>query len=144
MKKHENLTLNDVRERPVIKQDRVFRASDFLTEDEKQELRDVNARGRNYKRPFDDVDSFCAELLARFGWDAYNAWLNGEFDPEKAMRFVAAERARQKREILPLESLIVSAVAGANHPTKHKSVPKGLKHAQKIIKTELKEAKGIQ
>lgn len=144
MKKHENLTLNDIRERPAIKQDRVFRASDFLTEDERQELREVNARGRKYKRPFDAVDAFCAELLARFGWDAYQAWQTGEFDPEKAMRFVAAERARQKREMLPLETIIVSAVAGANHPTKHKTAPKGVKYAQKIIKSELKEAKGIQ
>lgn len=144
MTKHENLTLNDIRKRPVFKQDRAFRASDFLTDDEKQELREVNARGRKIRRPFDEVDSFCAELLARFGWGAYEAWLDGRFDPEKAMRFVAAERARNKREILPLEAIIVNAVAGANHPTKHKSAPKGLKQAQKIIKLEVKEAKGIQ
>lgn len=144
MTKHEKLTLNDIRERPVIKQDREFRASDFLTEEEQQELREVNARGRVIKRPYDEVDAFCAELLARFGWDAYQAWQNGEFNAEKAMRFMASERARQKREMLPLESIIVNAVAGANHPTKHKSAPKGLKNAQKIIKSEIKQAKGIQ
>lgn len=144
MRKHENLTLNDIRKRPVMKQEHEFRASDFLTEEEKQELREVNARGRNINRPFDEVDSFCAELMARFGWEAYKAWLDGEFNPEKAMRFVAAERARQKREMLPLEAIIVNSVAGANHPTKHKSAPKGLKQAQKIIKLEIKEAKGIQ
>lgn len=144
MTKHEPLTLNDIRERPVISQDKVFHASDFLTEEEKKELREANARGRSYKRPFNEVDSFCAELLARFGWEAYKSWLNGEFDPEKAMRFVAAERAREKREKLPLEALIVNAVAGANHPTKHHSMPKGLKNAQNIIKLEIKQAKGIQ
>lgn len=142
--KHEKLTLNDIRKRPVFKQDREFRASDFLTEEEKEELREVNARGKNINRPFDDVDSFCAELMARFGWNAYKAWLDGDFDPEKAMRFVAAERARQKREMLPLEAIIINSVAGANHPTKHKSAPKGLKQAQTIIQSEIKQAKGIQ
>ena len=127
-----------------MKQDREFRASDFLTDDEKRELRKVNARGRTVKRPFDEVDSFCAELLARFGWDAYQAWLNGDFEQDKAMRFVAAERARQKREVLPLESIIISSVAGANHPTEHRGTPRGLKQAQKIIKSEVKQAKGIQ
>lgn len=144
MMEHEKLTLNDIRERPVIKQDREFRASDFLTEDEQEELREVNARGRAIERPYDEVDSYCAELLARFGWDAYQAWLDGRFDPEKAMRFMAAERARQKREMLPLEAIILSSVAGANHPTKNKGTPKGLKQAQKIIKSETKQAKGIQ
>lgn len=142
MTKHEALTLNDIRERPVIKQDRVFRASDFLTKDEVKELAEVNAQGKKINRPYDEVDAFAAELLARFGWDAYQAWLDGDFNPEKAMRFVAAERARQKYELLPLENIIVSAVAGANHPTKHKSTPKGLKQAIKIIKTETKQAKG--
>lgn len=144
MMEHEKLTLNDIRKRPVVKQDREFRASDFLTEDEQDELREVNIRGRNIERPFDEVDSFCAELMARFGWDAYKAWLEGDFPPEKAMRFVAAERARQKRDMLPLEAIILSSVAGANHPTKNKSAPKGLKHAQNIIKAETKQAKGIQ
>lgn len=144
MTEHEKLTLNDIRERPALTQDRAFRASDFLTEEEKKELREVNARGRTTQKPFDEVDSFCAELLARFGWDAYQAWLDGRFNPEKAMRFVAAERARQKREILPFEAIIVNAVAGANHPTKSKSTPRGLKNAQKIIKSEIKQAKGIQ
>lgn len=144
MKKHERLTLEDIRKRPSITEGRAFRASDFLTEDEQEELAEINARGKVIRRPFDDIDSFCAELLARFGWQAYEAWLDGRFDPEKAMRFVAAERARQKREMLPLEAILINAVAGANHPTKSKSAPKGLKQAIKIIKSETKQAKGIQ
>ena len=144
MTKHEALTLNDIRKRPALTQDREFRASDFLTETEQKELREANARGRVVNRPFDEVDSFCAELMARFGWEAYQAWLDGRFEPEKAMRFVAAERARQKREMLPLEAIFVNAVAGAKHPTRSKGAPKGLKQAQKIIKLEVKQAKGIQ
>lgn len=144
MREHETLTLEGIKKRPVMTQGREFRASDFLTDDEKQELREVNARGRNIQRPFDEVDSFAAELMARFGWEAYEAWLDGRFNPEKAMRFIAAERARQKREMLPLEAIIVNAVAGANHPTKGKSTPKSLKQAIKIIKGEQKQAKGVQ
>lgn len=141
--KHEHLTLNDIKQSPKMRE-QVFRVSDFLTEDEQQELREVNARGRNIKRPYDDVDAFAAELLARFGWDAYQAWLDGSFNGEKAMRFVAAERARQKRELLPLEFIIISSVAGANHPSKHRSAPKSLKQAIKIVKQETKLAKGAQ
>lgn len=144
MKKHENLTLNDIKERPVLKQDKEFRASDFLTDEEKEELREVNFRGKKINRPFDEIDSFCAELLARFGWEAYQAWLDGRFEQKKAFRFIAAERARQKREMLPLEAIIITSVAGANHPTKNRSTPKGLKQAQKIIKSETKQAKGIE
>ena len=143
MKMHETLTLDNIKQRPSLTEGREFRASDFLTEDEQQELREVNARGRNIRRPFDEVDSFAAEIMARFGWDAYQAWLDGRFNPEKAMRFIAAERARQKREMLPLEAIILNAMAGANHPTKHKSTPKGLKQAVKIMKSETKQAKGV-
>lgn len=136
--------MNEIKQRPVVKQDRVHRASDFLTNEELKELREVNAQGKTVRKPYDEVDAYCAELLARFGWEAYQAWLHGDFDPEKAMRFIAAERARQKRDILPFETIVVSSVAGANHPNKHKTAPKGLKQAIRLIKLETKQAKGIQ
>lgn len=139
----ERLTLDNIKKSPAV-QEHVFRVSDFLTEEEQEKLQEANARGGKIQKPFDEVDAFAAELMARFGWEAYQAWRTGEFDGEKAFRFVAAERARQKRELLPLEVIIVGAVAGANHPTKHKTTPSGLKQAIGIIKKETKLAKGAQ
>lgn len=142
MTKHE-LTLESVKQSPKVGE-QVFRASDFLTEAQVEELHQVNERGRKIVRPYDEVDAFSAEVLARFGWQAYQAWKEGEWSTDKVMRFIAAERARTTAEGLPSQITLVSAVAGANHPTKHKSAPQSLKNAIKMIKEQQKQAKGIQ
>ena len=142
MKKHE-LTLARVKESPKVGE-QVFRASDFLTESQMEELHRANERGRKVIRPYDEVDAFSAEVLARFGWHTYQAWKKGELSTDKVMRFIAAERARTTAEGLPSQITLVSAVAGANHPTKHKKAPQSLKNAIKMIKEQQKQAKGIQ
>lgn len=141
-KKHE-FTLENIKKSPKVGERR-FRASDFLTESQMEELHRVNERGRKIVRPYDDVDAFSAEVLARFGWLTYQAWKNGEISTDKIMRFIAAERARTTAEGLPSQITLVSAIAGANHPTKHKSAPQSLKNAIKMIKEQQKQAKGIQ
>lgn len=140
--KHE-LTLEKVKQSPKIGEEHV-RASDFLTKDEIDELHKVNARGRKIVRPYDEVDAFSAEVLARFGWHAYKAWKDGEISTDKMFRFIASERARTTAENLPVQMTIVGAMAGANHPTKSKSAPKSLKNAIKFIKEQQKLAKGAQ
>ena len=97
MKMHETLTLDNIKQRPSLTEGREFRASDFLTEDEQQELREVNARGRNIRRPFDEVDSFAAEIMARFGWDAYQAWLDGRSPRRLCASSRPKERAKSVR-----------------------------------------------
>lgn len=114
-----------------------FRASDFLSDEEKAKLREINTK-REDSKPYDEVDAFAAELLARFGWQAYQAWHHGEFEHERALKFIAAERARDEKKLIPLESVILLSMAGANHPGKNGKPPKSLASAQQIIKQQTK------
>lgn len=140
---HERLTLNNIKKSPKVTE-RVFRASDYLSQQELDEIHASNARGKKVQRPFDEVDAFSAELLSRFGWDAYQAWLEGRFEMTKALRFIAAERARDKQQLVHLEALILASVAGANNADKHGHAPKSLKRAQDILNKEVKQAQGAQ
>lgn len=140
---HEGLTINEIAKSPKVTT-KSFRASDYLSQQELDDLHVSNLRGKPIKKPYDDIDAFEAELLARFGWDTYQAWLAGNFETERALRFVAAERARDKQRIVNLEALIVSAVAGANNGDKNGHVPKSLRHAYKILQDELKKSQGEQ
>ena len=135
------LTLKEVREKAQAKQARVSRVSDFLTNDEKEERLKTRAKsaGKGSNRLYDAVDAFVAEIIARFGYDAYRAWrFKGEFTTEDMSRMLFAERAREKRLLAPLEAIIISSVAGANQPTKGRQAPKSLKNAIKILKDEQK------
>lgn len=122
---------------------REYRVSDFLTETEVQEVRLNNAKGA--PRPkFDEIDAYVAEIIARFGYDCYTAWKAGDISEELMARMILAERAREVRERLALETIIVSSVAGANNPAKGGKTPKSLKTALKILKAEEDKAKGNQ
>ena len=108
-------TLNSIKNSPEMVEQH-YRPSDFLTSDEMDELHEANAnRGRIHK-PFDEVDAFEAEILARFGWETFKAYESGEMPIERLAKYIAAERARHSGELYTLECIIVSAVAGANHP----------------------------
>ena len=123
------ITLSKARER-------VSRVSDFLTDEEKDKLRKANARGKKDTKPYDAIDAYTAEILGRFGYDTYLAWQSGVFPADKMNRMLAAERVREKSRLLTLEAIIISACAGANHPTKSGHSPKSLKTAINIFKKE--------
>lgn len=142
MTTHE-LTLDAVKQNKLPQTERQYRASDFLSESEHQELKRTAKMGARKKRPFDNIDAFVAELIARFGWQAYQAWLTGELDHEKALRLIAAERARDKQRLAPLEAIILQSVAGANNGVKGHA-PKSLRKAYDILNQEITKAKGIQ
>lgn len=133
------LTLKNVQKTAETKQ-RVARASDFLTQEEIEEVHQSNAKGKA-KTGFDIIDAYVAEILARFGYDAYVAWKFGEIDDAMMSKFIQAERAREAKNRLKIESVIVSAVAGSNNPTKHETMPKSLKNAYKMLKLEHNDAK---
>lgn len=135
-------TLQSIRAKQLPEAAVEFRVSDFLSEDEQQQLREANSKGKAKQRAFDEIDAFEAELLARFGWNAYQAWLSGEFGMEQALRFIAAERAREKGSQIPMMAMLHSAIAGANNPDKNGHAPKSLRNAQKIVQQQIKEAKG--
>lgn len=115
---------------------REYRASDFMTSEEKEALNKSNAKGAKIDRKFDDVDAYAGEILGRFGYDAYKAWQVGEIGTEKMNKLLLAERAREAQARFTVESIIVGAMAGANHPTKHKKAPESLKQAVSILKKE--------
>lgn len=118
-----------------------FRASDFLTQEQLDEIHESNAKGKRTSR-FDVIDAYIAEILGRFGYGTYEAWKNGEIDEEKMVKYIEAERAREAQDRLALENIIVASVAGANNPTKNGQLPKSLRAAVKMLKSEENKAKG--
>lgn len=139
----ESISLKEARKSPKLRE-RHFRPSDFLTTRQMDELHESNARGGRIERPFDEIDALSAEILGRFGWETYQAWLHGEIAQDRIMRYLAAERARKTAELYNLEALIVSSVAGANHPGKGGRTPKSLKQAIDVLRSEYKRSRGAQ
>lgn len=134
------LTLNKVKQNAKV---RNFRASDFLTEKELDEVHESNLKGKKTKG-FDVIDAYIAEIIARFGYDTYVAWKFGEIGEEQMTKYIKAERARDVQNRLMIENIIVASMAGANNPTKGGHMPKSLKAAIKMIKSEEKLAKGTK
>lgn len=140
-----DLTLHEIK-KSVKMAGGPHRVSDFLSNDEKREI--ALAREKRAleggSRGFDDIDAYSAEIMARFGYEAWQAWQCGQIKPEKMAKLVLAERARDKQSLLGLEGLILAVGAGANRPTKSGHAPKSLKNAIKILKSEQKQAKGVK
>lgn len=134
------LTLNKVKQNAKV---RNFRASDFLTEKELDEVHESNLKGKKTKG-FDVIDAYIAEIIARFGYDTYVAWKFGEIGEEQMAKYIKAERARDVQNRLMIENIIVASMAGANNPTKSGHMPKSLKAAIKMLKNEEKLAKGAK
>lgn len=132
------LTLNKVKE--TVKE-KTFRASDFLTQEQIEEVKESNIKGKK-SVGFDEIDAYIAEIIARFGYDTYTAWKAGEIDESRMVKYIQAERVRDVKNRLALESLLVGAMAGANNPTKSGHAPKSLKAAFQILKSERKFAEG--
>lgn len=132
------ITLRQAKKAAEVKN---FRASDFLTKKELDEVHESNIKGKKKAR-FDKVDAYVAEILARFGYDTYVAWKFGEIDEKHMVKYIEAERAREAQNRLMIENVIVASVAGANNATKGGHPPKSLKTAIKMLKNEQKLAKG--
>lgn len=131
------LSLKQVREKAQTK---VFRASDFLSEKQVEEVKKSNYRGK--KKAYNAIDAYVAEIIARFGYDTYVAWKDGSISEDSMLKYILAERAREAQNTLALESIIIASVAGANRPGKHGATPKSLKMAIDILKKEQNKAKG--
>lgn len=137
------LTLNQVKKSEKVTT-RTVRVSDFLSNEKRIELRMAQeARSAEKRRGFDEIDAYSAEILGRFGYHAWVAWQTGQIKGEKMAKMVLAERARAKRELLGVETMILAVGAGANNPTKAGHAPKSLRNAIKILKDEQKQAKGV-
>lgn len=137
------LTLKQVKQSEKVTT-RTVRVSDFLSNEKRIELRMAQeARSAEKRRGFDEIDAYSAEILGRFGYHAWLAWQTGQIKGEKMAKMVLAERARAKRELLGVETMILAVGAGANNPTKAGHAPKSLRNAIKILKDEQKQAKGV-
>lgn len=143
MRKDESLTLANIRKSPKLNQpEKVVRLSDLLTKEERREFRQAKRTSQRKRRPYNAVDAYVAEMIARFGYEVYEKWKREEIPAERMLKFMLAERARDRQKIYNLEALIVSAMAGANHGNKHGKPPKSLKLAYKILNEEQKLAEG--
>ena len=137
------LTLKQVKKSEKVTT-RTVRVSDFLSNEKRIELRMAQeARSAEKRRGFDEIDAYSAEILGRFGYHAWLAWQTGQIKGEKMAKMVLAERARAKRELLGVETMILAVGAGANNPTKAGHAPNSLRNAIKILKDEQKQAKGV-
>ena len=133
-----DLTLDAVKKSPKLTQGKVYRASDFLTDEEIAEHKAAVFNRKNKKRRFDEIDAMVAEIIARFGWKVYQKWNAGEIPNDKIVRWCYAERAREKQRLLNLEGLILNT--GIISSVKKPSQPH--KIAVKILKDEEKIARG--
>lgn len=134
------LTLESVKKTAKVK---TFRASDFLTDQEIEEVRKSNRKGKKSPK-FDKVDAYIAEIIARFGFDSYMAWKRGDITEKDMAHYLMAERAREARLRYKLTSILVHAVAGANHRNKNGQPPKTLKIADELLKADKNTAEGIE
>lgn len=145
MNQKPQLTLKEVQASLQLKR-RTAGVSDFLTEDEKRDLQGIRQknkrRQRRKKAKFDKVDAYIAEIIARFGYDAYCAWNNDEIDDQKMLRLLEAERARERSAWLPIEGLLRALIQGGVPTYKPKKSPKIRKEVPKILQDEVKRAKG--
>lgn len=132
------LTLNKVKKAATSRE---HRASDFLSQEQMDEVHESNARGKKEAR-FDAIDAYIAEIIARFGYETFVAWKFGEISETQMAKYIEAERARDVRNRLPIENIVLASVAGANNPTKGGHAPKSLKAAIKMLKREENIAKG--
>lgn len=136
-----DLTLNNVVKR--AKSGGSYQISDFMTSEEKRELRRSNFEGRKVKRKFDEIDAFVAEIIARFGYETYRAWNDGKISTDRISKLLLAERARERSYRLNLEAIIMATVSSCvKRSKKDPKMPRGLKLAHKIFKEETKLAKG--
>lgn len=134
------LTLKKAQETAKVK---TFRASDFLTDEEVEQVHESNIKGKK-TNSFNIIDSYIAEILARFGYETYVAWKFGEIGELQMAKYIEAERAREAKARLSIENIIVASVMGANNPTKGGHMPKSLKTALKMLKNEEKLSKGTK
>ena len=134
------LTLNQIKQSPKL--GRQARASDFLTQADREKLQLANARGKRGKRQFNDTDAYIAKMIARFGYDFYLKWNAEELDQLWVDKLMKAEDARERANWVPFEGFIRAIIQGGVPTYNPKHPPKIGKQVQKIIKAEIKAARG--
>jgi len=124
---------------PVVNKpsERSLSIADLLNEEDKQAYAELKRTGRKPK-PFTDADAFEAEILARFGFETFQAWNRDEIPTSRMISYLKAERARDAARQLALQSMILEGamVGVAKKPKSH------VKSMHKVLKATAKMAKG--
>ena len=136
------LTLDVVKKSPKVA-NQSFQISDFLSSDEQEALKLAVYRGKQRKRLFDEVDALTAEIAARFGYDVYMLWNNGDIDDDKMAKWLAAERAREYTHWNELASVVYAMVGACVRVEKGKPRPKGPKAARNLLTKMNSKAQGV-
>lgn len=142
MSQKSELTLEGVRKSEKLREPNVVQASDFLSDRQKAQIIEARTKSRVKKRKFDNVDSYIAEMIARFGYDFYKDWKAGIIPNAQVSKMILAERARDKQRLLSIEGIIIAMVGPTIQRQKGKPAPKSPKVALSIFKEDSKIARG--
>lgn len=135
------LTLGQIRE--GIKTEHHFTLKDFTTEAEREQLSRARAKAKAKAPKFDAASAVSAEILARFGFDAWKAWQNGEISQKQMSSYLAAERGRDLRLLADLETAISVLMTTVARRQRGKPAPKGFKMVQKMVQNHERIMKGL-
>lgn len=125
------LTLEKIKGSPKAMPVREYRLSDFVSQENIEELHERNAKSTSKAKLFDAVDSYVARIMAYFGYEAYLDWKMGKISDYRMRRLVEAYRASELELFTNLEAVILATgIAGAF--SKHAKKPLGSAH--EIIK----------
>lgn len=129
------LTLENIKKSKANAPIRSRSLLDFADKKDIHEWKAKRIERKRKKKKFDAVDALGAEILARFGWEAYQAWNTGEISQEQMTRWLFAERAREKEGLTQLESIIFASfgLLGKRGKSVAGKINKILEQNQKII-----------
>lgn len=123
------LTLKNVKEKAT--KVREHKVSDFLTDEQIEEVQKSNIKGKK-NTSFDEVDAYIAEIIARFGYDTYIGWKNGDISEETMIKLILAERTREAKIRLKIEGIITGAVASLRSVKAQRAVNQILRDEKKL------------
>lgn len=134
------LTLEAVKKSQKAAPVHVSRLSDFVSSEKVEELHANNVKGTAKAKRFDAVDSYVAEIMARFGYEAYQAWKMGIIPDYRMRRLIWAERAREAAYLNNIEAVItLTGIAGATSKKSKEPINRAIqqiKNNEKVMKGE--------
>lgn len=134
------LTLEAVKKSQKAAPVHVSRLSDFVSSDKVEELHANNVKGTAKAKKFDAVDAYVAEIIARFGYEAYKDWKMGIIPDYRMRRLIWAERAREAAYLNNIEAVVTLAgIAGATSKKSKEPINRAIqqiKNNEKVMKGE--------
>ena len=117
-----------------------YTLEDFATDEEIEQIEQA-VKSPSHRR-FDAAAQVSAEVLARFGFEAWQAWQVGEITIEEMNAYLAAERGRDRELLVEVEAALGNLIKSTIHREKNKGVPKGVRASDKIVKNQQRIIEG--